>query len=79
MASLADEKDQSTVVRVYVGGASAADIQQALADGEELVQKRINSIISKCKRKGGKFEDEDFGPSDEDEFGSCAIYRGGKV
>jgi len=45
---------------------------------EAKVEKKVKSIISKLKTTHSKFEDLDFGPKEDDEYGGKSLYGNGK-
>lgn len=47
---------------------------QATREVEKQVEKLAASIIQHCKANHCQFQDPDFGPSDEDEYGARALY-----
>jgi hypothetical protein len=43
------------------------------------VEAKVANILAECRKTERRFEDPDFGPNEEDEFGAKSLYAGGKV
>ena len=49
-----------------------------LIEMEKIVEKRVKETIDNLKQQQTKFVDCDFGPTEEDEFGSISLYGTGQ-
>ena len=72
-------KKRSTVLRFYITGENSHELKANILKAEQQVAQRILNIITRCKNTCEKFNDPDFGPNKEDEYGAFAMYRDGKV
>lgn len=75
-ASLAGQRRSDTIVMCKVTG-EGAELLEQLRRAERKVEAAVKKLLRSCD--GGKWVDPDFGPTDEDEFGTKSIYRDGKV
>jgi hypothetical protein len=64
-------KRMSTVLSFDISG---EDRNAAEERCEKLVWAKVNEIVAELKKKQAKFEDPDFGPTKNDEFGALALY-----
>jgi len=84
MAQVEESKDpkaqyakMGNVVSFNISGMKMSDISShkaPLLAMEKVVEDKVKSILTKLKSSGEKFTDEDFGPTEEDEFGGKSLY-----
>lgn len=75
-ASLAAHAGKATIVRCKITG-TGPDLLKAIKAANRKVEAAVKRIIRGLD--GKKWEDPDFGPSEDDECGGKSIYRAGKV
>lgn len=65
--------NMSTVFTFPLDGVNLKDPKQ-LEKIDRVVEGKVKAIIDKLKATHQKFEDADFGPTEDDEFGSKSLY-----
>lgn len=75
-ASLSGHAEKKTIVRCKVTG-TGKELEKAIRAADRKVEAAVKRIIRGLD--GNKWEDPEFGPTEDDEFGAKSIYRAGKV
>ncbi len=67
----------SVIIRYIINECSIGkDLKQEEDKINKKVEKRVKEIIDQLKTTHSKYEDPDFGPTTEDEYGAVSLYGG---